>query len=623
MLTEKLVVVPPPIESLLDAGETNFLWPSLWPEEIKTNPEVKAQAERRRNLFRKLDLLFRQIPQATLEITSAIDSEKVDPETEIYNLMADFLNADPSHKRLVLYLPFELIPDKAWKPPSRKLAISIERFINSYVNCWRKLLKENSVRANFSDGDILEPELSPNGQVMVCKAAHLIPKLVQKGLISAESVLDMLDKNPNEILRNSIIDILPVLADMSLLSGYNLPVHPKTKLATRRFVERGLDWLYKLSANSEFELRKLDMRAAADRSRNMPKLRILWERQDRQNKLVDEYADGISVMTTEGTLSFWDISKFLASKPDMVPCLAIINGIRKFLESIAIDHPNKALKLFDCHDYLMKLWNDENPEIREALTSMLLRLANLGVIDEKYLGNYGIRLPQLDMPVFKGRYLVEDEIKHLEPKIGLIAKKTEMSELIYPVVILFGSRLKGYAGINADLDIGVFIRPGVSRDKRPKIQRILSRIFRGGRIDGKIVEFWLEEEGKGLRIKNLPGLDVSLADGAWIHLLFGSIWLGKEDAVTELYTKLLPGFIYSRGKILEGCDARIVWLDEMERDVLQYRLMHKGYRRIFPEQGGINTKYAENLDPQSSFWDSGYRRLATKLFISRVFLPQL
>jgi hypothetical protein len=91
----------------------------------------------------------------------------------------------------------------------------------------------------------------------------------------------------------------------------------------------------------------------------------------------------------------------------------------------------------------------------------------------------------------------------------------------------------------------------------------------------------------------------------------------------ELYANFLPGFLDSVGKTLVGRDARMVWLGELERDVLQYRLMHKGYRRFFPPRGGIDRFRAQGLDPESVFWDSGYRRLATKLFVSRVFLPQL
>ena len=72
-----------------------------------------------------------------------------------------------------------------------------------------------------------------------------------------------------------------------------------------------------------------------------------------------------------------------------------------------------------------------------------------------------------------------------------------------------------------------------------------------------------------------------------------------------------------------GEDARKNWLLEIERDTLQYRLMHKGNARHYPEQGGIQTENSGALDSESMFWDSGYRRVATQLFLKKVFLPQL
>jgi hypothetical protein len=61
----------------------------------------------------------------------------------------------------------------------------------------------------------------------------------------------------------------------------------------------------------------------------------------------------------------------------------------------------------------------------------------------------------------------------------------------------------------------------------------------------------------------------------------------------------------------------------MERDTLQYRLMHKGYERFFPAYGGMKTPHGDRIDGESIFWDSGYRDAAIKLFANRVFLPKI
>ncbi|MDO8526698.1 MAG: nucleotidyltransferase domain-containing protein, partial [Deltaproteobacteria bacterium] len=388
--------------------------------------------------------------------------------------------------------------------------------------------------------------------------------------------------------------------------------------------ENAADWFRELPTDAEFELKKIEMRSALDQSRGIPKLRVAWEKQEKENALVEKYANKIAAMLVEGLLTTKDTCNFLKSKSDKLTCLAIVNGVRKAIEMIAKDNLKKAREIFLAHeDDVQSLWLKDLPEMRDTITSMFSRLTNLGVIERVCLEKLGIHLPKLDSMVSNSKDLIVTEIQDLAPIINSMATNTDISKLIYPVAILFGSRLKGYAKRNADLDVAVFIKPDVPRNKRPEIQRILSRVFSNKKIDGKIVEFWLTEENSKLQIIDFTDADVSLADSTWIHLLFASVWFGKDDAIRELYTKLLPGFIYSTGKKFEDYDARDLWLDEMEREVLQYRLMHKGYKRLFPEEGGIRTEHAKGMDPQSSFWDSGYRRLATKLFITRVFLPQL
>jgi hypothetical protein len=192
---------------------------------------------------------------------------------------------------------------------------------------------------------------------------------------------------------------------------------------------------------------------------------------------------------------------------------------------------------------------------------------------------------------------------------------------MYPVAAFFGSRLKGYARRGADLDAAVFIKPGTPESKRAEIRQIAARLFSDKRVGGKVVEFWLEECNGALVIRDFPDPDVLVADSTWVHLAISSVWLGTHEALAHLYEKLLPGFLQCAGRAFMGRDVRTLCLEEMEREVLQYRLMHKGYRRFFPPSGGIEA--ADGLDPQSAFWDSGYRRLATALYLGRVFLPQL
>ena len=90
-----------------------------------------------------------------------------------------------------------------------------------------------------------------------------------------------------------------------------------------------------------------------------------------------------------------------------------------------------------------------------------------------------------------------------------------------------------------------------------------------------------------------------------------------------LHKRLLCSYFTAPKTTIEGRPTYTRWLEEMERDSLQYRLLHKGFERYFPIQSPMNTVHGHAIDGQSAFYDSRYRRIATELFIRRVFLPQL
>ncbi|MDP2704474.1 MAG: nucleotidyltransferase domain-containing protein [bacterium] len=628
-----IIVAPPPIESLLAIGGEY----SFWPKELLDSAEIKKHAGTRKKLSAKLEALFQNIPNASMEISEAIDSGSVKQEfaAELYELIADFLNGDPRHKRLVLYLPFELIPRRTWRPESRELAASLHRFVISYRRCWNDLLAENDVRANFVDGDILEPELSPNGQPMVRKAAHLIPQLIQRGLIAIAEVLALMENSTDEILTKSITDTLPILVDKSLLeraecdrilrSSGLLPLVYKEKTAIRRKDnEKDPGWFRRLAEETAFALRKIEMRSALDLSRGFPKARVAWERLDKEEKLISEYADYIAALLVKDLLPPEDVRRFFSSPYEKISCLAAIRGIGKAIETIAKTNPEKARKMLRAYEAnMIALWQKNMPDMRDTLTSILSRLRGLDLFNDEYMQLFGLTLPRFDASFSDNKQSMSAIVQEFVPALQSIVSNPELSRLMYPVAIFYGSFLKGYAKSNADLDVAVFVRDGISLDERKNIQKALSQIFAHEKINGKVVEFWLTETRGKLSVRDFPDADVFLADSTWAHLLFASVWFGQARAIQELYEKLLPGFLYSKGKTFEGHDIRQIWLGEMEREVLQYRLMHKGYKRFYPEQGGIPAEHSEGLGPQSSFWDSGYRRVATKLFIKKVFLPQL
>ncbi len=114
-----------------------------------------------------------------------------------------------------------------------------------------------------------------------------------------------------------------------------------------------------------------------------------------------------------------------------------------------------------------------------------------------------------------------------------------------------------------------------------------------------------------------------MADSYWTHILFGTAWIGNAGAINELRKKLLPTYFYETDEQVFGRGTRALYLERMEQDLLQYRLMHKGYEGHYPPVTKMSMPHADLIDGNSMFWDSGYRRIATQLFINMVFLPKI
>jgi predicted nucleotidyltransferase len=230
---------------------------------------------------------------------------------------------------------------------------------------------------------------------------------------------------------------------------------------------------------------------------------------------------------------------------------------------------------------------------------------------------------KLKGPFSKNLDLLDDEILKIREAIDFIKTDPELSKLVYPVVMLSGSRLKGYGTKESDIDIGIFVRPDVSPEERSSLQAKVKEIFSVVNNLSQPVEFWLKEANGLLEINNLSDNDPLLGENFQTQFLFGSAWEGDLDVIRYLREKLLTKYFYETDEKIHGQEARKLYLGELERDTLQYRLMHKGYKRFFPLHGGISTPHSDKIDSKSMFWDSGYRQLATRLFADRVFLPKL
>ncbi len=140
------------------------------------------------------------------------------------------------------------------------------------------------------------------------------------------------------------------------------------------------------------------------------------------------------------------------------------------------------------------------------------------------------------------------------------------------IVLVTGSRLKGYGTQNSDWDI-----------------------------------FRLEnlENAETMR----PGSPRAAA------LYFNAIWLGGDNVQN------LDEIAVSKVSEYFGRSDRKMSIERLEQDLLQYRLLHKGYKLFHPEYRSVAEFYPE-IDGNCPFYNDEYRRIATELYAKYVFIPQ-
>jgi hypothetical protein len=140
---------------------------------------------------------------------------------------------------------------------------------------------------------------------------------------------------------------------------------------------------------------------------------------------------------------------------------------------------------------------------------------------------------------------------------------------------------------------------------------------------GSIKEAWMiEKEGK-LQFRPIPEGATTVITARQIHFLLGGVWLHGDSESKSLREEITQKYLDLERFGTNKEDVRVQLLRQVELDMLQYRLMHKGYQRFYPSIRDEGTEHAEKIDGESTFWDPGYRRIASQLFISRVFLPDL
>ena len=628
-----IAVEAPVVESFLDPAQAA----EVWPPEIAANEAFLEQIKDRQELNSRLDAVLDRLPRPDMALEEAIAQKHITEEqtAKLYESLSDLLEGGEDYRRIILYLPFEFLPDKDWHPSSEVLQQAKDRFEQTYMQAWKNLLSTHDTRANFVDGDIPEEKRDAGKLPKVVKAAHLIPKLVEKGLMRVIDAIDIMEQSTDELLRDSVADIFRILDDQGFMTEKDIALMKDS----RDQLSNSMAAIVVAGMPKKKEVEKLSARTSAkaaqeklteefcaidtEKHPGITKKREAWLKQKGKQEVVESLGKNIAAMIEDGLFSGEEIEDFLEPEIGEPAKQAFVEGIRNAIESAATKKL-EAIRLYaDYEKTLDELWNSGGMDIRETLAKTYRRLFQLGIVGNQKLEQLGIIIPELAGPISKKLPLIGKELEDVKKMAAAIEADPGLSEMVYPLTLAFGSRLKGYGMQNADIDLAVFVKPETDINRQAELEERLKENFSHEKVRDKIVQFWLKKNDDSLEIHDFQNPRVYLGASYWTHLLFGAVWVGDKEKIKELREKLLAPYLHRTDKEIYGEKARYLYLKELEYDALQYRLMHKGYEKFYPPYGGIRTVHRDDIDGKSMFYDSGYRQLATRLFTRKVFLPKI
>jgi len=458
---------------------------------------------------------------------------------------------------------------------------------------------------------------------------------VENNLLKTKHVITLLERSEDTILRDSLADALSVLADLGLITEAELDLMRESddslvSAMARLITSDRQTTMPKMETSLQTITLDVVQKTLADKfakielidDGEITKVRKRWLQHKRQQEAIEMLAKEIAKAIISNQFCATTAADFLSEEADVASEQALIEGIRLAIETTA--GTPKARGLYKQYQKILLAIRDYGHWLsQETLTKAFRRFHSLGIISGEQLTTLGISQPQLAGPFSANLQLIATEIAEIKAAVTKIIANPELAQYIYPVLLISGSRLKGYGDIKADIDLAVLVRPETFLDDRLRMRELLQTILPIEKTRSEIIEFWLEEAAGQLKIVDLPVTDDCIGESYWTHILFGGAWIGEVEAIRELQKKVLTLYLYSADQSVYGYPAHELFLSKLERDTLQYRLMHKGYERFNPPYGGLQTRHSDQLDGESKFWDSGYRQLATRLFANRVFLPQL
>ncbi|MBI2595801.1 hypothetical protein HYW46_03675 [Candidatus Daviesbacteria bacterium] len=569
------------------------------PPKIAQDNRLIEHATFRRDLYKLFDHIFESIQNQNLSIGQAVKKGLIGKSvvTRLWDGLSDFLKQDENNARILLYLPFETLPDLTAENCVE--TATGQRLVNLYQDAWIRLLHETEPRANFVDGDILEPGLEQPERVS--KAGHLTPELLIRKIITITDILLLLEIIPDGDPLKSIAQGVMVSKDRGLISGTDW--EKACEIIEKRIKDLSLLYqrgeVFKDPSSDKISLERASW------------LRKVQEEEEENKK---------AYLLSQQILGGQNLEALVKLEGLGTVVMALI----KTGQYLAKKDSGQA-KEFACRaeKIIQEAWESNEISLKDAVLGGLNQWARLGIVDNAFLQTLGIKLTDLSSPFQYDEGGLSYEFKSLVTAANKIKSHPFLSGVLYPGFLVFGSRLKGYADLNADLDAAMFFRPNADFKNRMQILRVLRREIPEIPSIDKFLEYWTTfEEGK-LVFGSIKEDTRTFVGESAIHFFMGGVWIVGEPEIAELRDNMLERYL----NLSRFGDAKIQirqkFLGQIELDILQYRLMHKGYGKFYPRADKGYTQNSDLIDYQSDFWDPGYRRVATKLFLSRVFLPDL
>ncbi|MDO4611991.1 MAG: hypothetical protein Q4B29_00810 [Candidatus Saccharibacteria bacterium] len=104
-----------------------------------------------------------------------------------------------------------------------------------------------------------------------------------------------------------------------------------------------------------------------------------------------------------------------------------------------------------------------------------------------------------------------------------------------------------------------------------------------------------------------------------VHFVFDMFWISSNPEIETKRAAIARKYM----ELPADSPIRRDCLNRLEMDLLQFRLMHKGFPYVYGEKLSEATKKFKDIDGASAFYDAYYRQVATKLYAKYVFIPQV